>query len=52
MGLSDELVRELQEIMKEEFKLELDVKDASELAHTLVDCYSLLLDEDKEGSEK
>lgn len=48
--LSDALIRELQQIVKEEFNLDLDIKEASELGNSLVNCYSLLIDE--EGAEK
>jgi len=48
--LSEALIRELQQIVKEEFNLDLDFKETSELGNSLVDCYSLLIDE--EGQEK
>lgn len=47
--LSSVQIWELQEIMKEEFDLEITFKEATELGNSLVDCFSLLL---KEGQEK
>jgi len=44
--VSETLIRELQEIMKEECNLNLEFKEASELGNSLVDAFTILLDKD------
>ncbi|PIZ00422.1 hypothetical protein COY62_02650 [bacterium (Candidatus Howlettbacteria) CG_4_10_14_0_8_um_filter_40_9] len=49
VGLNSELIKELQGILREECNLELDLEKTTEVARLLMDCYSLLLDPEKEG---
>lgn len=54
MLLNEEMIQELKQILKEEYGRDLDLKEASEIAHNLVGYFNLLTEicqREKEKSE-